>query len=202
MSNEVNEVTPQTVEPTAPTENTQEIERAVNPDAVVAKNKELLSKYKREQAEKERLLEENRTFKMADQERKGNTDAVIKALREENLALKTEKKQNKQEKAFATFSSQVKDLAKKRGCANPEKMFKLLGKEEMASIDTDENFNINADDANRLIDQLIADDDIGLFKSADVNVNTVNSGFKSNASASKGLKEMSKAEILLALKEL
>lgn len=199
MSNEVNEVTPQATMVTPAVENNQPIE-VKNPDAVLAKNKELLGKLNTSKAELEELREFKKSIALSEEEKKGNYEGVIKSLREENESLKGEVKNVRKTTAYTKFEDQIKSAATKEGCVNPDKMMRLITKEQISSVEIDDKFNVNGDDMKRLMDSLKEEhSDIGLFKSQNVNINTIGGHIKAEV---KTAKDMSKDELIAALKSL
>jgi len=139
MTVETTEATLQTQEITSQ-ESNQQTEIVSNPDAVLAKNRELLGKTKKLKDELAEMQEWKRQQELADQERKGDLQGVIESLREENSKLKTEKGEVQKNYAFTTFSEQNKRAAAKEGCTNPDKLLKLMTAEQMKSVEVDDSF--------------------------------------------------------------
>ena len=111
-----------------------EPEAVKNPDAVLAKNRELLNE-KRALAEKVAQFEsERRELELQKKEAEGKKDEVIAALREENNKLKDSNSKKDAAYNWKTVSSQIKDAARDKGCTSPDKLLKLLeeNKEELA----------------------------------------------------------------------
>jgi len=193
MTVETTEATLQTQEITSQ-ESNQQTEIVSNPDAVLAKNRELLGKTKKLKDELAEMQEWKRQQELADQERKGDLQGVIESLREENSKLKTEKGEVQKNYAFTTFSEQIKRAAAKEGCTNPDKLLKLMTAEQMKSVEVDDSFRVNGDDLTRLMDTLKEEhSDIGLFKRQNVNIHTVTGQAKVE---DKTIANMSKEEIM------
>ena len=179
----------------------------VDADKVVKADQVSYDSYKRVLDEKKRTqekLKELEDFKakieMDEKERQGKHTEVIEALRAENLKLKSEFDQKTQSFAYSKFEDQIKNYAVKEGCVNPDKLMRLLTKEQMKSVEIADNFQVNKDDLKRLIDGLKDEhSDIGLFKATNPNFIPVTGGTKVQSTS---LGEMSKDEILEKLRSL
>lgn len=167
---EINEVTPQAQTPTE-LETKSEVK---NPDAVLAKNRELLAK----QAELKSQLAELENFKnQAEQarlEKEGNLGELVSSLREQLKKAQEDKTNIKKNYAYTSVKEQIQSLAKEAGCVRPDLLIGLAKedryKDYFNQIQVDDDFKVNIDDTKRVID-LMKDEfkDIGLFKPKDIN---------------------------------
>jgi hypothetical protein len=174
MTLEVNEPAAQTDAPAAAPEIKQDIESVRNPEAVLAKNRQLKAELDAKRKEAEELAEWKKERELEQEEKKGNFESVINQLREENKALKTEMITDKKTRAFERFESQVKSAAREAGCQSPDKLMRLLTKEQMQMVQLEDG-KANSDDLANLIGLLKEEHkDIGLFKDKKVNFNPVN----------------------------
>ncbi len=118
----------QATENSVPVEDNEPVK---NPDAVLAKNRELLAEKKSMAAKIAGYESEMQTINDAKLEAEGKKDDVISSLRRqlgeatENLS-KKEKNYN-----WNTVSSQIKEGAAAKGCANPAKLLLLLSDDEL-----------------------------------------------------------------------
>ena len=189
-------VTPQTQESTT-TETKSEVK---NPDAVLAKNRELLAK----NAELKSSIEELMTFKQQMEQQKlekeGNLSQLVDSLRTQLNEAKEETKKVKKSYAVTSVTDQIKTLAKENGCVRPDVLLGLGG-DYLSQIQVDDNFKVNLEDAKMVIDKMKEDfKDIGLFKSKDVNHTPAN--LTNIKTEKKGIEDMSKEELLQYWNEL
>lgn len=145
--------------------------------------------------EKLRELEDFKSaMELEKKERLGQHEEVINSLREENKRLKNENTLTKQNFAYSKFEDQVKSFAVKEGCVNPDKLLRLMTKEQIKAVEITDNFEANKDDLKRLMTTLKEEHaDIGLFKATSANFTPVTGTSKPEK---KSLAEMSKDEIL------
>lgn len=194
---EINEVTPQTQESTAP-EQKPEIK---NPEAVLAKNRELLAK----QAELKSQLAELENFKnQAEQarlEKEGNLGELVNSLREQLKKANEEKTSIKKNYAFTSVKDQIQSLAKEAGCVRPDILLGLAKEDHFKQIQIDDNFKVNIDDARRVIDLMKEEfKDIGLFKQKDINHTPTT--MEKVKTTKKTLADLTKEEIQEQLRQL
>jgi len=171
-----------------------------DPNAVLAKNKELLGKLSSTKTELDELREFKRKQEIEAEERKGNYDGVIKRLREENEELRTSNKKEKVSRVFSAYETQIKEAARAEGCVNPDKLLRLMSTEQFKEIQLDDSLNANKDDLKAVMAKLKAEhEDIGLFRTAAPRVNTAGGGF-STGNIEKSVKEMTADEIRARLR--
>ena len=188
MEQTPNEPAAQDVTPAA-NENHEQVKDA---QAVLDKNRQLLEEMRTLKSE----LKEHKQFKadleLKEKEQQGQYQEVIAALRDENKTLKEKHEADKKAAAFNKFKTEISSLASAEGCADIDLMFAAMTKEEMASVEVDDHFNVNQDDAKRLVTQIKERKPI-LFGNKSVNVNNVNGGFKIEKPS---VDSMSKEELL------
>lgn len=163
------EATPQSQDSTDQEQTTETIK---NPEAVLAKNKELLSKMATSKEELEQLRTWKKDQEMAVEEKKGNYENVIKSLRDELTETKGALKTKEQSFAWNSVENQIKQAAIKAECKNPEKLMKLIDKGDLKSLEIGEDYSINSDDLNRLMEKAKKENDF-LFGTKTLNINDV-----------------------------
>tara|TARA_R110001632_G_scaffold52197_4_gene129716 strand:+ start:3342 stop:3938 length:597 start_codon:yes stop_codon:yes gene_type:complete len=147
-----------------------------NPDAVLAKNRELLGKNKQYKDELDALRDFKSNQELAEKEAKGQHQEVIASLRQQLEETKKTSAEEKKQFAYSKFETQLKSKAQVEGCVNPDKLIKLMTAEQIKSVEMDEMFNVNGDDLTRLMGELKDEhSDIGLFGKMKVNSTSVNS---------------------------
>lgn len=191
-------VSDQTPANSVPVENNEPVK---NPDAVLAKNRELLAEKKSMATKIAEYESQMQTINDAKLEAEGKKDDVIASLRKQlgeatvNLS-KKEKSYN-----WNTVSSQIKEAAIVKGCANPNKLLKLLSDDDLNSIEVYEDFSVNKSDLERVLEKSMKENsDIGLFKSKVV-INDVVPTNTINKTQPKPLDQASKEELLAKLHE-
>ncbi len=174
-----------------------------NPDGVFAKNKELLGKNKALKEE----LDELRNFKMnqelAEKEQRGQHTEVISSLRQQLTEAKETSLNREKNFAFSQFQTQLKAKAQLEGCVNPDKLVRLMTKEQISKVEVDEHFTVNGDDLSRLVDELKEEHkDIGLFKNKGMKVDSVSGSMSQVMDSKSGKVELTKEETIARLKQL
>lgn len=138
--------------------------------------KKTLSEVKRERAEKRELLEKLQAIELEKQQANGDKDKVIETLRTKLNEVTTEAKKIEKNYVWNTIQGQIKNEAISQGCVNPDKLIKLMSKDDLSSVEIDDHFNVNRDDLTRLMDEAKKQhSDIGLFKSKKSEVHDVTS---------------------------
>lgn len=197
------ETASQTTAPAANVENQQtETVLVKNPEAVLAKNAQLLAEKKKVETQLHEALEWRKQQEQAEQEKKGDFQGVISSLREELQMVKSEKADMHKNIAYKTFEDQIKSAAVSRNCANPDKLMRLMTKEQMASVEVDgESYKVNSDDLTRLMDTLEDEHkDIGLFGKKNINLTNVTGNF--NKSVDSGVSKMNADQYMEHIKTL
>lgn len=167
-------------------------ETVKNPEAVLAKNRELLNE-KKQMAQK--IAEfESRFKEISDQKlmAEGKKDELIKSLRDENREVKERLSKTQHSYQWTTVSNQIKEAAVAKGCKDPNALLKLLSDDDLNAIEVDENFSVNTEDLNRVLDKASKQfSNIKLFGS-DVKVDDI---IPSNTIKTKSTAEMSRDEL-------
>lgn len=160
--------------------------------AVLEKNKQLLNELRAVKEEASSLKTWKVDVELKEKEQAGQYSEVIAALRDENKLLKETRESDKKAASFSKFTTQIKALAQEQGCVNSDALMKLMTKDQMASVEVDDNFNVNMDDTNRLLEALKTEHDY-LFTGKKLNINNIAGGFK--ATPQKEFKNMSSQEM-------
>lgn len=172
-----------------------------NPEAVLAKNRELVGEKKAMAAKLAEYESKMQSINEAKLLAEGNKDEVINSLRDQLSKIETESKEKEQAYNWNTVSSQIREAAASKGCTSPEKLIKLLETDDLNSIEVYDNYKVNTDDLDRVLNKAMKDhSDIGLFKKT-AKVDDVVPGNKI-ASSKKPLDKMTKAEIEAELHKL
>lgn len=139
METNQGEPTAQTQEPTVQEKNQETVK---NPDAVLAKNRELLSQINKLKSERDEYKTYKEQTELERKERKGEFTEVIQKLKEENKSLKDSIAGMKNDSVFKTLKSQFTSEAKNLGCHDPEMFFEMAmvkHKTEFAPLAFDES---------------------------------------------------------------
>lgn len=160
-----------------------------DPQAVLKKNQELLSKLK---TTKEKLDELERKATEAEQEKlaqSGKHVEVIESLKKQLAAKDTELKQTTQSFAWKSVKQQVVDVARSMGAENADAVMKLA---DLKSVPVNDDFSADSDALKMAIEQ-VKKDVPSLFKKQVVAPKDGNPAFK--AEGTKALNQMSIAEL-------
>jgi hypothetical protein len=94
------------------------------------------------------------------------------------------------------MQSQIKSEAVNRGCKNPDGLIRLLSKDDLASIEIDDQFNVNKDDLSRVLDGVAERNaDWDIFKKESKKVHDVNNSVNDFKTPPKKLDDMSTEEL-------
>lgn len=150
-------------------------DKSGNNDSVAYETyKKVLGEKKHTQSKLQEMEERIKRYEHDKLEAEGKKDDVISSLRKELEKRDQETKELKSNFAWNTIESQIKNEASAKGCVNPNKLIKLLSKEEINGIEVDDHFRVNTDDLGKLIDNAKKEhSDIGLFSEKKVNINDV-----------------------------
>lgn len=160
-----------------------------DPQAVLKKNQELLSKLK---TTKEKLDELERKATEAEQEKlaqSGKHVEVIESLKKQLAAKDTELKQTTQSFAWKSVKQQVVDVARSMGAENAEAVMKLA---DLKSVPVNDDFSADSDALKMAIEQ-VKKDVPSLFKKQVVAPKDGNPAFKPEGQ--KALSQMSVQEL-------
>lgn len=162
-------------------------EKVSNPDAVLAKNRELLAEKRKVQSELDSLRTNMQKVNDDKNLAEGKKDEVIESLRQRLSDIESNSKKKEDNYNWNTVSSQIKSVALQKGCLNTDKLMRLLDSDDLDKIQVYEDFTVNSDDLNTLVDKCIKDhSDIGLFKK-NVSINDVVPSNKINSTNKKSL---------------
>ncbi len=160
---------------------------------LLIEKKNLQAKFQEQQAELDK-------FKQSELEATGKHEELISSLRDQLSESQNEAKELKSSFAWKTVKGQIENEALNQGCVNTSAFVKLMSKDDLKSIEVDNDFNVNADDLKRVVEQNKSSfKDIGLFKKEKVNVNDVTSS--NTRPPAKPLDELSKDELIAKLYE-
>lgn len=185
--------------------NNQDIEKPQKPAANASesdqeKYKRDMIRYKDQVAE---LTEKLKAFELADQEQKGNLQKVIEKLKAENKEIKTKYTQDRYQYAVSKIEDNVKLIAQKLGCKDPDTFYRLIDSDEIKTIEVDEKFNASKKDIEEIVTKNMKKyEHLGFF---DKKVNIVDKAPNSSAnveSKTKSFSEMSKQELIEQAKKL
>tara|TARA_R110002167_G_scaffold198805_4_gene401935 strand:- start:3471 stop:4064 length:594 start_codon:yes stop_codon:yes gene_type:complete len=165
-------------------------------------HKKLLGEKKGLQTKFEAMQAELNSFRDDKLSAEGKKDDVINSLREQLGVSQQESKELKTNFAWNTVKAQIKNEASAKGCVNPNKLIKLLSKEEISGIEIDDNFNVNTQDLSKLIENAKKEhSDIGLFSAKTINVNDVPGAQKDFKPKQKAYEDMTDKELDAELKK-
>lgn len=191
------EVTPQTQQSTTTEKNHATIN---NPEAVLAKNQELLGKLSKSKTELEELRAFKADMELKQKEAEGKQSEVIQSLREQ-----IKEKDDKLTRVVQGFGDRIvkenlKTLAVKEGVKDIAVFDRFLDRELLNSVEIQDDFSVNADDLQRVVDSVKeGTKSIGLFKSASSNHNPVTSVNPNVPSNNKSFKDMTAEEMKQAI---
>jgi len=159
-----------------------------DPEAVLAKNRELLGKLK-ETGDKLKTMEQQLYgLKSEKLSAEGKKDELIETLKEQL----TSAKQKEEELTWKAVSRQIGMEAAKKGCKNVDTLMKVVDFKN-ASIDM-ESFSVAQEDITMILDKAMKDHDY-LFDSGVKAPKDAGVG-KSQGPASKSLRDMTTQELL------
>ena len=115
--------------------------------------RKVVGKVKKTQSENEALLAKLQQYEEEKAQIEGRKDDVIKSLRQR--AEEAEKKLKDTQSTFVwnAVSGNIKAEAIANGCVDADALIRLLGSDDLKSIDYDDSFNVNKDDVGRLMEK-------------------------------------------------
>lgn len=169
-------------------------ETVKNPEAVLAKNRELLGERRVMASELAELKAQMKTINDEKLMAEGNKDEVITSLRGELDTIKKTSKEKEDAFNRNTVFSQIKEAAAKKGCKNPDALLKLMSTDDLNTIEVYDDYKVNTEDLNRVLEKTDKDySEIKLFGKS-VKVDDLTPGSKI-VSSKKSLDQMSTAEL-------
>lgn len=185
-----NESVAQTQESSASTEK----QTANTNNSAVDDYKRDMFKYKQKAKELEDRLQE---YALADEQKKGNLEGVINALKDENRRLKQETAQSRLNFAEGKLEDAVKSFALKKGCKDPETFYKLIDRNDLQTVELDDKFRASSDDIASIVERYMGKyEHLGFFgKSVNI-VDKSPSNAPVNKPKTKSLDDMSHDELM------
>ena len=150
---------------------------------------------KRAQELESRLQE----YERKEQEAKGNYEQVLTSYKSELEKTKEALKKERESYLWERVTSGIKTEAVRAGCQNPEKLIRLLDKDDFQSLHSEDGYSIKQDSLQALIEKAKKENDF-LFKKPEVKINDASPTSKVETYKEKSIHEMSKEEILTQLK--
>jgi hypothetical protein len=180
--------------PTDGQESNQETSTVKDPEAVLAKNRELLGKLKEASDKLKEIEKQNYSLKSEKLTAEGKKDELIETLKEQLEATK----RREAEVTWKAVSRQIGIEATKKGCKNVDTLLKVVDFKN-ASIDQ-ENFSVASEDINMILEKAMKDHDY-LFDKGVKGPKDAGPGARTEA-APKSLKEMSTKDLLEMYKKV
>ena len=158
--------------------------------------RKVLGEKKKRDAEVQELRDRLNAIELDKKQAEGNKDEVIASLRSELEKSKSQVSETKKNFAWNIMQSQIKSEAVNRGCKNPDGLIRLLSKDDLASIEIDDQFNVNKDDLSRVLDGVAERNaDWDIFKKESKKVHDVNNSVNHFKTPPKKLDDMSTEEL-------
>lgn len=123
---------------------------------VLGEKKNASEKLAQMQAELEKLREEKLVAE-------GNKDQLLEDYKKKFEDTKALLEEKDKKFAWQKISSTIKTEALKHGCLNPDKLIRLMSDEQLNKIEMSENFEINNDSVNQVLEEAIKENNF-LFK--------------------------------------
>lgn len=173
----------------------QENEESRKREDVVAydTHRKLLSEKKKTQAQLEELKKQLGQYEQQKLEAEGRKDEVIKSLRQQLSEKESILKEKDSRYAWNVVSGQIKSRATQEGCKSPDKLLRLLDKEDLSALEVDDNYMVNQDDLSRIIEKAKRENDF-LFSARKANVNDLPPSGKVEQPEKKTVKDLSRKE--------
>lgn len=151
---------------------------------------------KRAQELESRLQE----FERKDMEAKGEFEKLKQSLIQENESLKQTLKKKDETYLWERVTSGIKTEALKAGCANPDKLIKLLDRSDFESLQADaDGYNLKQESLQALIEKAKKENDF-LFTKPEIKVNDLPPKSKVEKPKAKSPNEMNQNELAQAFK--
>lgn len=179
------------------------VQETSNNDSVAYETyKKVLSERKRDQAKASELEEKLRMYEQKEQEAQGRHQEVNQALRDELAQLKAQNLKKDEAYAWNVASGQVKTMAAQMKCSDPEAFMRLVDTKDLRSVEVDEGFNVNSEDAKRLVERYKEKyKHLGLFGHAAPQINDM-SPMNMPARSPKKLSELSTDELMNVARQM
>lgn len=139
-------------------------------------------------------------FERKELEAKGQYEKLVQQLKEENETLKTNVKKERETYLWERVTSGIKTEALKAGCHNPDKLIKLLDRNDFEALQADaDGYNLRQESLMSLIEKAKKENSF-LFNASTVKINDVSPSSRVETKQEKTINELSKEEILKQLK--
>lgn len=139
-------------------------------------------------------------FERRDMEAKGQYEKLVQQLKEENESLKTNVKKERETYLWERVTSGIKTEAMKAGCQSPEKLIKLLDKNDFETLQAEaDGYNLKQESLSALIEKAKKENSF-LFSAPQVKINDAAPTSRVQTQVTKSLDQMSKEEILQQLR--
>lgn len=144
--------------PTEPTTTpTATVEKPNNIEALENKNRELLGKIKAEREKREELAARLDAIEQEKLESQGKYQDINKSLKERLAQIEKEKNDTVNRFRFNAVDSSLRQAALEAGCEKPEAVLKLLEREEKEAIQVDENYRVDLQTVNPILERMKAE---------------------------------------------
>lgn len=159
---------------------------------------------RKKDAEKTRALEaELEDLKINEASREGKKDDVIEALRKQLAEVREDYDLKTKAYATTTVKGQIKSALLKKGCVSPDKALRLMERDDLNSIQLDDDFSVNLEDLDRVIDKFQKEnEDLPLFNKVSGVSDLTPTNQVEYKEKQKEFSEMSKEELLNEAKNL
>jgi len=165
---------------------------------VLGQRTKLRDELKSERERSAEIANKLRTYKERELEKKGEQSKLIESLRERAAKAESSKKELEQKYAYRIVSGQIRNVAERMGCVDPEKLLKLT---DFSGVEIDENLKANEDDIKLSLEKSKAD--MPYFFRKDVNpVRDAPPSTKPVIGKSNGFEKMSLKDKTLALAKM
>lgn len=152
---------------------------------------------KRARQKAQELESELEQIKQKELEAQGKHEEIIDSLRNKNYELESTLKKERERFLWSNVTSTVKTEALKHGCSNPDKLIKLLDKDDFSILQAEEG-TIRNDSLQALMEKAKKENDF-LFKKGEVKFNDV-APVTTVRQEAKDLKDLDKNEIMKLLR--
>jgi predicted RNase H-like nuclease (RuvC/YqgF family) len=139
-------------------------------------------------------------FERKEMEAKGQYEKLVQQLKEENDRLKTDVKKERETYLWERVTTGIKTEAAKAGCQSPDKLIKLLDKNDFETLQADaDGYNLKQESLSALIEKAKKENSF-LFSAPSVKIADASPSSRVQTQVSKSLDQMSKEEILAQLR--
>lgn len=122
--------------------------------------KKAVTQYKSAKSEVDTLKSKLEQYEQERLESQGRKDEVIASLRKQLSELDEKSRRSQQSYTWNVVGAQIKSELAAKGVRNPEKALKYAKaahKDDLSSIEVDEDYNVNPQDLSRFVDKFLMD---------------------------------------------